>query len=795
MKTLKRTLLIIFAMVVVILIAAFIFIKDIARSGLPDYSEDISIAGLTDKVTVYRDSFAIPHIYAVNEHDLYMAVGYLSAQDRLWQMDFLRRVTLGKLSEIFGDDFLETDLLLRSLRFSEKSESLVKNTDPEVLQALTAYAEGVNAYIKDNQGNYPFEFRVLGYKPDPWDIVHSLNLIGYMAWDLKSGWSELLLEQLAGKVDSIRFREILPDPENQKTYTYNSDEAGLLAANKLLQLSGIEDMGVDIFSGSNNWAVTGSKTNSGSPILANDMHLAFNIPGIWMQMHEVVEGRLDVTGLVLPGQPLVVVGHNDSIAWGMTNTYVDNLDFYVEEIHPDDSTKYRYKGEWKDFEIREEIIRSKDGTEHALSYMLNHRGPVVSSIKDVKDKVLTMHWVGDEPSNEMRSIYMVNHADNWEDFKDAFRTFISISQNIVYADKKGNIGLYCCAGVPVRKRDKVFAVLPGNTDEYDWKGMVPFDELPNEYNPARGFVSSANCRTTDSRYPHHIGTWFDLPYRMDRIREMLSEREIFSVNDFKIMQNDQHSVYSELFLASILPALSAAQDFNETELSALQMLKNWDCALGKNSVEATISEFLWYRILVNTYADELGTELFDKFSETGMLSRLALHKLFLASGSAWLDNISTEETESFRDIVVTSFKETIAGLVNDRGGDISKWEWGSIHTLTLNHPLSKVKVLNTVFKLNRGPYAAGGSFHTVSPYKFPLFKPDGVNHGSSHRNIFDLKEWDNCLSVIPTGVSGMPASRHYCDQTELYINGRYHSDFFSEKKVKENVRYKMVFKP
>ncbi len=282
MRTFRRILWVFLGLMVVVALAAFIFVRNIARSGLLDYSGEISIKGMHDKVTVFRDSFAIPHIYASNEHDLYMAVGYLSAQDRLWQMDFLRRVTVGRLSEIFGDDFIETDLLLRSLRFSEKSAFLASQSDPEVLLALDAYCEGVNAYIQENKGNYPFEFKVLGYEPDPWEVIHSLNLIGYMAWDLKSGWGELLLEQLAAKVDSARYRELLPDPASQKTYVYNADEADLLAASSLLNLSGLEGMGLDIFSGSNNWAVTGAMTKTGSPLLANDMHLSLSNPGIWM---------------------------------------------------------------------------------------------------------------------------------------------------------------------------------------------------------------------------------------------------------------------------------------------------------------------------------------------------------------------------------------------------------------------------------------------------------------------------------------------------------------------------------
>lgn len=531
------------------------------------------------------------------------------------------------------------------------------------------------------------------------------------------------------------------------------------------------------------------------PLVANDMHLALNIPGIWLQMHQVIPGKLNVTGLVLPGQPLVIVGHNDSIVWGMTNTYVDNLDYYEEEINPEDSTQYRLNGEWKNFEVREEIIRTKDGAEHKRTYLLNHRGPVVSSIKGVKDRVLTIHWVGDEPSNEMRSIYLVNRASNWDEFREAFTTFTSISQNVVYADKEGNIGLYCCAGVPVRKRDKIFAVLPGNTDEYDWQGMVPFDELPHEFNPEIGYVSSANNKTIDSTYPYHIGTWFDMPYRNNRIREMLGEEKEFSVDDFRRIQNDQQSLFSGFFLETMLPPLESVTDWDQVEQSALDALQTWDYILDKEDRAATICEYWWYNLLEQSFADEMGEELFLEFRDVTSLRRGALDLLLRRPGSPWWDDVNTEQTEDFSDIAIRSFKATVAELTGKYGKDTEKWKWGDIHTLTLKHPMSSVEALNKAFRLNRGPYRVGGSYHTVSPYKFIMFDPSGIYHGSSHRSIYDLSAWDSCISVIPTGISGIPSSRHYCDQTEMYVNGEYHPDPFTEESVVEHSRYRMVLTP
>jgi penicillin G amidase len=794
MKTLKKVSLIFLAAIAILVLIVLFYTGRLAKKGLPDYNAGIEMKTLYQPVKVYRDSFAIPHIYAKNEHDLYMVTGYLMAQDRMWQMDLLRRVTLGRLSEIFGDDFVGTDILLRSLSFKEKSESILAEADSSLLIALNAFSEGVNAYIANSKGNLPLEFTILGYKPELWEPSHSLNLIGYMAWDLKSGWSELLLEELSKKVDSAHFTELLPDLGLQRSYVFGQ-HSGLLAVNKLRELSKLEDMGLDIFSGSNNWAVSGNRSVTGKPLLANDMHLGFGIPGIWLQIHQVIAGKLNVEGLALPGQPMIIVGHNDSIAWGMTNTYVDNLDYYEEKINPEDSNQYMLNGEWKKFIIHREIIKSKSGKEFTRVYKTNHRGPVISEVKGITDRVLTMHWVGSEQSNEFRTIYLLNRARNWNEFKDAFTTFRSISQNIAYADVRGNIGIYCCAGVPIRKRDKVWAVLPGWTNEYDWTGMVPFDSLPYEYNPERGYVSSANNRTVDSTYPYHIGTWYDIPYRLDRIREMLGTQEKYSIDDFKRMQNDQHSKLSELFLKVMLPAVENTTNWNETEKLALERLKQWDFNLGTESQEASICENWVYQFLASVYKDEMGDKLFGDFKLIATLVRAASYKLLMSRESVWIDDVETAKKESLSDIAAESFRKTISALMDEQGNDISKWKWGNIHQITLTHPLAKVKILDQVFGFNRGPYSVGGSFHTVSPYSYPFFEPKSVVHGASHRSIYDLGEWDNCVSVIPTGTSGIPASRFYCDQTKLYISGRYHHDYFREENVKKNARFEMEFSP
>ncbi len=795
MKFLKKLLLILITVLILLCLGVIFFTRILARKGLPDYNQNVVLPGLIQSVTVYRDSYAIPHIYAQNETDLYLVTGYVVAQERMWQMDLLRRVTTGRLSEMFGEDFIETDIFLRSLHFSNKSKKILKETDSDIVNAVEAFAKGVNLYIEHYKGNYPLEFTLLGYEPEKWEAFHTVNLIGYMAWDLKAGWSQLILERIAAKVDTTRLMDILPDMDYQKTFVINNSGGQLLAINRLLELTKLADLGLDIFSGSNVWAVSGDRSATEKPILANDMHLAFGIPGIWMQIHQVVAGKLNVSGLILPGAPLIIVGHNDSIAWGMTNTYVDNLDFYEEKINPADTNQYLFEGEWINFDVVEETIKIKGGSEVKRTYRRNHRGPVVSEIKKETDRVLTIHWVGEDESNELRTVYKVNRAKNWSDFKEAFTSFRSISQNIGYADKQGNIGLYCCAGVPIRKRDTSYSVLPGWTAKYDWQGMVPFEELPHEFNPSRGYISAANNRTVDSTYPYHIGIWYDMPYRIDRIRELLNEKEKYSLDDFQRMQNDQHSIYSKLLLTKLLPWLEVDSGWNKTEQEAIELLSNWNYELSINSPEALISEYWTCYLEKHIFQDELGEELFAEFMKVTNLSRLAMHKLLISGELAWLDNIATDEEENLGDIAKSSFRETIRVLSDEYGSQPAKWEWGNAHTITLQHPIAKVRLLDMVFNLNRGPYRVGGSFHTVSPYKYEFLKFDDILHGSSHRNIFDLSAWDSSVSVIPTGISGICGSKFYCDQTKMYIQGMYHPDYFSKAEVKTNAVYQMIFNP
>jgi penicillin G amidase len=790
----KNLVLSFLSVLLLLIVTAAIFARLKSRQGLPDYGKNLTLRNLEHPVEVFRDEYGTPHIYAQNDNDLYRAVGYVMAEDRLWQMDMLRRVTLGRLSEVLGEGYVKADLLMRSFQYTEKSNDILTGLSPEIVDGLEAFCDGVNQYIEDLGQELPLEFTLLGYAPEKWEPYHSLNLISFMAWQLKSGWGELVLEEIRQKVDSAHFASLLPDISLQQNYVFpSSDQIDLLTDNRLLESAKFLDLGLEVFSGSNNWAVSGKKSKTGFPILANDMHLELNIPGIWMQMHQCVPGKLNVSGVVLPGQPLVIVGHNDSIAWGMTNTMVDNLDYYEEKINPGNPDQYLFNGKWSDFEVVPVTIPCKKDTAYNFTYKFNHRGPVVSDIKN--GKVLTIRWVGNEKSNEFLSIYKINRAGNWNDFKDAFSTFRAISQNIAYADVKGNIGLYTCAGVPIRKRDAIFRVLPGWTDEYDWKGLVPFEDLPHEYNPERGYVSSANNRTTDSTYPYHIGTWYSLPYRIKRIKELLEVNDKLSVDDFKEIQNDTKSKFSLQQVEKLFTLIDESR-LNKLELEIALKLKCWDGNMDKELIEPTVAEVFNWIFVKQMFMDELEDKLFEKFEKNNKLARIAVYNLLEGKDMPWVDDVRTPENENLKDIVNRTFEETMVYMVDNYRADTRKWKWKYLHKLTLQHPIAKsVEALDFVFKLNRGPFAVSGSKHTVSPYSYPMFEPSRVYQGASHRHIFSLINWDSTQTVLPTGNSGIVSSEFYCDQTKLYVYGLYHTDYFSRQSVEQHQTYKMVMSP
>ena len=790
----KKALLIILSILVIIVAGALIFLQNFKTKSLPDYNKNVQLNSLQSDVTIYRDKEGIPHIIAENEHDLYLAYGYTLAQDRLWQMDLIRRATQGRLSEIFGKDLVKTDLMLRSLQISQKSDRVYQSATPELKNALEAFADGINQYIKQNSNKLPIEFKILGYKPDEWTPQNSLNIVGYIAWDLVMAWgNEITLYKIQNKIDSSLFAQFIPNFSTDSTI-YDVHAGSVLDLKSDLTTVGevIDNLGVTPFMASNNWAVSGKKTKSGMPILCNDMHLGYNIPGIWYQVNLVVKDKMNVTGVAIPGEPFVVAGHNDSIAWGMTNVMLDGTDFYVETLN-EDSTKYLLDGEWKNLNIVNEKIATKEGDTVILPLRYTHRGPIISEFKNV-NKAVSMHWIGYENSNEAYGVYLLNKAHNWKDFRKACSKFGAVSQNIIYADVQGNIGLQL-TGLVAKRKIPGYYLLPGDTSYYDWTGFVPFDSLPYVFNPDNGVIVSANNKSSNN-VDYYITQYYFQDYRYNRIHELLTACDTIDREYMAIVQSDQVSKMAQKFLPAMIKELKKLNSKNPNYSKIIDYLSSWDGNMSPNSVSALFFEQFNLLFIKNSITDELGNDLFNDVFETKILSNNILTNLWTNPENPLFDNVNTnDKTENIDDIVKLTFEQTIDTLSAKLGDNADNWQYGKLHNLTLSHPLSKVKILDKVFKLNRGPYAVGGSNHTVSPYSYVYTNPYEVVAGASERHIFDLSNWDNSVTVIPTGESGQPASPFYCNQSDLYIDNGYHPDLFSIENIKKNAEFTCILSP
>ena len=794
MKILKITLVTIAVLLAVVLLAGVIAVPALRKSGLPELNGEKSLSALTAEVKVIRDERGVSHIYASNEHDLYFMTGYITAQERLWQMDMVRHATQGRLSELFKRDMFETDIFLRALGMQEKSRMVLEKEDPEILATLQAYADGVNAWITECGKKLPPEFRVLGYEPEPWTMVDITNIIGFIGWDLASSnlSNEISNYKLGMKLGAEKAAELIADWNLVDEVVFPDfrldDKLTDKALKAVSSMEKLEELGIVTLSGSNNWAVSGSRSETGKPILSNDMHLGFNVPGFWLQVHQVIPGKLNVTGVLFPGEPFIIAGHNDRIAWGMTNLGVDDIDLFVETV---DSTgnNYLYNGEWLPFRDVEHTLKMTDDSSQTRVLRYTHHGPVISGMQNIDDVVLSMCWSGYDYSDEIKAVYLLNRAGNWDEFRTALSHFKSISQNFAYADVDGNIGLNTGGGVPVRKGT---GLLPrrGDTDEYEWKGYVPFELLPSSFNPEEGFISSANQRTVDSSYPFFISGEFSMPYRIMRIREMAGEKQVLGIEDFKRMITDNHSAYAKMLTPVILKGAEALSDPGETERKAIEELRVWNYAMDASLVAPTLFEFIRMEMAYQLLGDELD-ELYG--AALGRQHDFYLYRLMKEGPDGWVDNVNTPEEESLETIIARSISAALDTLTARYGEYGEQWQWGRIHTITLEHPMGGVKILDRVLKLNSDTYGVGGSYHTVEPYAFrDNFK---AHHGASERHIFNTADWDKSLTVIPTGTSGIPGSPFYLSQTETYINNGFYSEPFSDAAVEAAKKYEMIFRP
>ncbi len=773
---------------------------------LPDYEATISSGQLNTTVDVHWDEYGVPHIYSNDEEDLYFTLGYVHAQDRLWQMNLTQLAAQGRLAEFFGADLVELDKYQRTLGFWKISEQIVENElDEKELKVLNAYSNGVNHFIESNSNKLPVEFALTGIQPLKWNPTRSIAITRLMAWELNmSWWTEVMYGYLKDTLPAEQFEQLqLRFPEDAPTTLNNSQTIRLNASlmpmlqqevnkRKLLQMQGTHV-------GSNAWVVDGSKTNSGYPLLAGDPHLGLNMPGHWYEVHLNLLGK-NVSGATLAGVPGIVIGQNDEMAWSLTNIMADDTDFFLEQIDPNDRGRYvadslsDSTAAYLPFSKTREVIKVKDADDVSLEIRYTKHGPVISDIfpevQLTQDKLISMQWTGHELSNEFRTLYKINWADTFQDFKDALPHFNVPGQNFMYGDRQGNIAMFSVAKLPIRSGEKI-TLRRGWNPEDDWKGYIPFDEMPKIINPENGWIANANNKLTTENYNHYIATFWEPPSRIERIVEILESNEIVTAELFEDLQNDNFSKHAERLTPKILDVIRDQNVYNFD--NAVSYLENWDYKYTTNATAASIFDVFFLNFTRNTLNDEFGEAAYSNFLHHENIPVRTMDALLMDSteqdsGYASLfDDINTDEIETKSDIILKSMQDAILFLSDSLGQQSEDWRWEQLHTLRLRPPFfaqaaddpsasSMIKLIEKNL-LSKGPYQVDGHGMSVDNAQYNWQKPYEMVLGPSIRRIVDLSDLSSVQSILPTGQSGSPFSDHFGDQTEMWLNGQYRQLF------------------
>lgn len=779
------------------------------KRPLPQTKGELTLSGLLDKVEVLRDRWGVPHIYAQNEYDIMFAQGFVHAQDRLWQMEFQRRLVAGRLSEIIGDKTIQVDRWLRILSMRRMAEQGVDLLKPAVRADLEAYAAGINARIA--QGRLPVEFSLLRYQPEPWTIVDSLSWLKMMSWALSVNWeSELLRARLIECLGVDRAAELEPDyfdrcptimPEGID-YSHIGD-AALKKAEDARPFTGPPShAGL----GSNNWTLCGERTTSGAPIFANDMHLGMSMPCIWYENH-LEGGDLQVTGVSLPGLPGIVSGHNGSVAWGYTNGFDDVQDLYMENLRrtEDGRVQYEYKGEWLDAEIIREEINVKGGGSEIEEVVVTRHGPIINSLVDhdlvtQEEQPLALRWTSLEPDGTANSTHGMMRARNCHEFHEALRDWVAPLQNIVYADTEGNIAYSHPGRVPIRAKGDGTVPVPGWTGAYEWTGYIPFEELPHVVNPARGFIVTANNRIVDDDYPHFLTTEHMVGAdRAQRITELIEARDRIGVDYVKEMQFDQLSTMARE-VKGYLGDLDVGDDVQLLAVTAL--IRAWDGQVTADSPAAAVHQVFMRRMITLSLEGKLG-DLTVRYAGKGPTPGLLDGSLFGSRSWMWLEKTLEDPNshwfdlgngETRDDVMRLALRDTVDYLNSEVGPHIDDWAWGKLHTLTYSHPLGQVKPLDRLF--NRGPYPLGGDGTTIwlgLTTLHDLSNPEVI--GPPFRFIADMGDLRRSWGLLAPGQSGQPGSKHYDDQIQAWFNAGYHPMLFTREDVERETETKLWLAP
>ncbi|WP_372240070.1 penicillin acylase family protein [Pseudomonas sp. BAV 2493] len=790
----KRIMLCFAALLLVVTVGLLLYLhgKQPVREGAQ------ALHGLRQPVSVRYDERGVPHIQAGSETDLYRALGYVQAQDRLFQMEMLRRLARGELAEVLGRRLLPTDTLFRTLRIRQRADSQAAAVDPASLeaQAIQAYLEGINQYQQSHAR--PLEFDLLGIPTRPFTPADIFSVIGYMAYSFAAAFrTEPLLTYIRDTLGEDYLRPFVstwqPGGALATLPLTANDWRGMAALAKWSE-DAVSNAGLPQFEGSNGWVIAGSRTASGKPLLAGDPHIRFAAPSVWYEAH------LSAPGFELYGDyqslvPFALLGHNQAFAWTLTMFQNDDIDLVAETTDSAHPGQVLYHGEWVALEEETQSIAVKGEAAVELRLRRSPHGPIVNDVlgQNAGTRPIALWWTYLEAPNPIvEAFYRLNRADTLDKARSAVAGIQAPGLNVLYANAGGDIAWWAAAALP-RRPDNVDPafILDGASTQADKAGYYPFTENPHEENPKRGYVLSANTQPP-SPSGRVIPGYYNLPNRGQRLDRMLAQGGAWSTGNSESLQLDDRTDYAARVLETLLPTLR--QQISDTRQQQwLELLAHWQGNYPRDSLEATLFNQLFYELARATLHDELGDTLFDNLLGSRVLDT-AMPKLVADERSPWWDDRDTPAKESRADIVLKAWKATIDHLRSALGDDPRQWQWGKVHRLTQMHPLGTQPVLGVLY--NVGPFEVGGSHEVPNNFSAPPGPaPWSVSYGPSIRRIIDMGAPADALGSLPLGQSGVLFDRHYKDQARPFVEGRYQTMHLSESDVAGHTESRLELHP
>ncbi|SIS38382.1 penicillin acylase family protein [Salimicrobium flavidum] len=746
----------------VFILAIVLFVVIFIQRTLPETKGEVKLDSLSLEVEVVRDEEGVPHIEADSLEDLYMAQGYVQAQDRLLQMDLSRRQASGELSEIIGPATVEQDKFFRALGLRRAAEASLEEYSEEGKTALEAFADGVNAYIEkaDRENRLPPAFTLMQSKPEPWTPVDSLTIGKFMAHDLGGHWEQQAFQYYAmnnfskEKAEEImaHYPEVKPAVLDGMSLDISGDFADVPTPHP--------------FNGSNNWVVSGERTESGDPVLADDPHLGIATPSIWYQM-KLSSPSHNVSGVIFAGVPGIILGNNDHVAWGVTNVGPDVQQLYLEKRNPENPEQFLYEGEWEDAIIHEEPI--KVSGEETIEYEVveTRNGPIINEYTEGAGEgdALSLRWTAHDPSKELEAVLEINQATDWESFEKGLEKFHTPAQNFVFASEDGTIAYKANGKIPIYENPSDSQLpLRGWEEEDQWNGFIPFDELPTVVNPTKGWIATANNKITTEDYPYHITHNWAQPYRYERIAEMLEQDDSISVEDVKQMQMDVKNLQAEEFMSFLLGRVNE-EVLNENEKEMIRLMEDWNYEDDKDLPQPLIFHHWLERIEAILYEDipeDIDSLFHGKEQTTDEIFRMEER----GEKSVWM-----EEAGGSEEVITSSFQSISDRLIEKFGEEPSEWKWGAYHQVEFTHPLSDIAFLDRFYN-RKDPLPVSGSSVTVRAAGYD--ENGNVDHGASWRYIIDTSEMDRANHIVGPGQSERFNSKWYHSQYEDWVEGIYH---------------------